>query len=998
VYWGYRLTDHGYGAIPVITNDLREEATMATLAMDDTTDQAQDSLTNRRLIRAWVGWGLVWLTIFPLVGLLVAIKFHNPGFLDSEPWLTFGRLRPVHVNGVIFGAFGTIFLGVLYYMIPRLCGVRMYKEHWGWLGLAIWNLFLITGMISLLMGYNSGFEVDEFEWPINILRFTALLLVTIQVVVTIFRRKEKKVYVSLWYASAGLIWTLFVLILGNVVLPYGHIYGVDNAAFHGLFIHYSVGLWLTPGGLAMIYYFLPVATKNPLYAHKLSILGFWTLAFCYPFVGTHHYMLSPIPYWTQTIAVVMSILLIIPVWAVTVNFFGTIKGRWGAIASGKDGASYAAKFFMLGAIFYLLGSFQGSMEALRRMQVLTHFSDFAIAHSHFTVLGAMVVWAIGALYYVWPKVTGRELWSYRLASWHLWLTVSGICLMLIGLMAQGFIQDEMLEYGANFVDTVKEMKPWWVSRTVSGALIDIGILLMVINFYKTAWSGESLSRGEIISAPSPWHPAVKIAWYEKPQAIMITAGVLFLMLAVYSQGISLLLEPKTHVETVTSAAVGETIKVAAYTPQELRGRHVYIREGCWYCHSQYIRPLSDEEYRWGPQSQMGEYAYDLPHLLGTRRIGPDLFRVGFKYGTGWHIAHHWNPRNVVPDSIMPRFTWLFNKPSKPGVAPQLNSDGKALMAYLQRLGTDIGDWREAFASTQVDSGLSLHVSSEDRPQLLVLGKHVYERRCIGCHGAKGDGKGPAARFFKIKPRDFTSGIFKFRSTPGSDSLPTDADLFKTITHGLWGTPMPPWYSIPAKNRLAVIQYIKTFSDRWKKVQVEQPIYVPKEPPVTEASISHGKQLFDDNCSVCHGPGAKGDGIASSGLIDEWGHPVRPANFTLPAGEAGGVKLGHDSTHVYQVIMTGVGGTPMPVFQGQLKPDEIWDIIHYEQSLRIKSHEQVLLKADMDVNKLPAARRRMWAELSTSADRGEIETAVVDASPYVANPLVAQAASTHKEIQ
>ena len=952
---------------------------------------ASNSLINSRLIKGWLSWAMVWMTLFPLVGLLVSIKFHNPGFLDSESWLTFGRLRPVHVNGVIFGAFSTTFLGVVYYMVPRLCGIRMYKEQWGWWALGLWNLFLVTGMISLLMGYNLGFEVDEFEWPFNILRLTALTLIAIQVVATIYHRKEKKVYVSLWYASAALVWTILNLILGNFVLPYAGILGVNSAAFHGLYIHYSVGLWLTPCGLAMIYYFLPLGSGSPLFSHRLSLLGFWTLAFCYPFVGTHHYMLSPIPYWTQTIAVIFSMLLIIPVWAVTVNFFGTIKGRWGAVAAGKDGASYAAKFCILGAMFYLLGSFQGSTEALRRMQVLTHFSDFVIAHSHFTVLGAMVVWAIAALYYTWPKITGRELWSYKLASWHFWLTVCGATVMVVGLMAQGFIQDEMLEYGANFVDTVKEMKPWWVTRSISGALIDIGLVMMVINFIKTAAQGTSLDKEAVSSTPSPWHPSIKIAWYEKPQAVMIIAGVGFLMLAIYSQGISLLLEPQTHVNTVADAATGETIKVADYTPQEQHGRQVYIREGCWYCHSQYIRPLSDETFRWGPQSQMGEYAYDLPHLLGTRRIGPDLQRVGLKYGTDWHVAHHWNPRNVVPDSVMPRFPWLFKTPAKAGSAPELNADGTALMAYLQRLGTGIGDWREGFASTQVDSGMSIHVTTQDKAQLLTLGEHVYERRCIGCHGAKGDGNGPAAIFFHIKPRDFTSGIFKFRSTPGQDSLPTDADLFKTITHGLWGTPMPPWYSIPARNRLAVIQYIKTFSKRWETEKAGNSLDIPPETSVTMASISRGKDLFDQNCSVCHGPGAQGDGPIAGTLVDEWGHPVRPANFTLPAGQEGGVKLGHDGQHVYQTIMTGVGGTPMPAFQGQLKPDEVWDIIHFEQSLRIKAHESSLLKADLEKSQLPVAIHRMWAVLSEAAQQGHLDNMVVETESN--NPPQRVAAAT-----
>ncbi len=953
--------------------------------------EANNSLVNPRLIKWWLGWSLVWLTVFPLVGLLVSIKFHYPEFLDGEAWLTFGRLRPVHVNGVVFGAFSTPFLGALYYMVPRLCGIRMYKERWGWGILALWNVFLITGSISYLMGYNSGFETAEYEWPFNIMRYLALVLVTIQVVGTMYRRKEKKVYVSLWYASAALIWTLINLFIGGVILPHAGIFGVDNAAMHGLYIHYVVGLWLTPAGLAMVYYFLPLGSGNPLYSHRLSLLGFWTLAFCYPFVGTHHYMLSPIPYWTQTIAVVYSMLLIVPVWAVTVNFFGTAKGRWSAIAAGRDGASYAAKFCMLGAMFYLIGCFQGSTEALRRMQVLTHFSDFVIAHSHFTVLGAMVVWALASMYYIWPKVTGRELWSYKLASWHFWLTVSGITLMVVGLMTQGLIQDEMLEYGANFVDTVKEMKPWWVTRTISGALIDIGLLLMVFNFIKTAQHGAALSKEAVISAPSPLHPSVRVAWYEKPQAVMMVAGVAFLGLAVYSQGISLLLDPATHVKTVTDASTGELIKVASYTPKELRGREVYIREGCWYCHSQYIRPLSDEQFRWGPQSQMGENAYDLPHLFGTRRIGPDLTRVGLKYATGWHAAHHWDPRNIVPDSIMPRFSWLFKAPDKAGDAPELNADGVALMAYLQRLGTSIGDWREGFSSTQVDKGMSLQITPQNEPQLLTLGQHVYERRCIGCHGVNGDGKGPAAIFFQTKPRDFTSGIFKFRSTPGQDSLPTDADLFKTITHGLWGTPMPPWYSISATKRLAVIQYIKTFSKRWKQEKVASPIEISPEPSVTSASIAHGKVLFDQNCSVCHGETGEGNGTIANSLTDEWGHAVRPANFTLSAGEQGGEKLGHDSEHVFQTIMTGVGGTPMPVFQGQLKPDEAWNIVHYEQSLRIKAHEENLIKAGMDKTRLPEARRRLWAELSPAARQGNIDSTVVNAMSSDNLPAVVETA-------
>ena len=936
-----------------------------------------EALVNTSLVKQWAAWGLIWLTVFPLVGLLVSIKFHNPDFLGGMPWLTFGRLRPVHVNGVIFGAFSTCFFALLYYFVPRLCGARLYKEEWGrWL-VWIWNLFIVAGSLSFMMGYNLGFEADEYQWPLNILRFVVVLLIGIQVVGTILRRTEKRFYVAMWYTTAALIWTVLNLILGNVVLPYFKTFtGVNSAALHGLYIHYVVGLWLTPAGLALIYYFLPVSTKNPLYSHRLSLLGFWSLALFYPLVGIHHYLYSPIPMHNQQLAIVMSMFLIIPVWAVTVNFFGTMKGRWGAILGGGGGDNYAAKFCILGAIYYWLGCFQGSTEALQRVQQLTHFNDFVISHSHLTVFGAMVVWAIAGLYYIWPRVTGRELWSNRLASWHLWLTITGFSLMAAVLTAMGFVQGSMLEYGANFVDTVKELKPWWAARSIAGLTMDIGLLLMLINFYRTAKEGVALA--EPPSDTTVWEPSSRVrrgvrgGWIEQPSTVFLAAGLAFFFLAIFVQGIIPWLMPATRTTTVTDATTGKPIQVADYTPQQLRGRAVYIREGCWYCHSQYVRPVTGESLRWGPVSQAGEYAYDLPHLFGTRRIGPDLTRVGLKYSSDWHVAHHWNPRHVVPDSIMPSFPWLFN-PAKGNAPPEMNEDGKALVAYLQKLGTGIGDWRETFISTRLASGASLTIDSDVRAQLVPLGKQVYERRCIGCHGEKGDGNGPSAEFLDPKPRDFTKGIFKFHSTPGKDALPTDADLFITVTHGLWGTAMPTWAEIPARDRLEVIQYIKTFSDRWQKKTVEPPIDVPAEPQVTEASIERGKALYHGkaNCFICHGPGGKGDGVLAASLKDEWGRAERPADFTLPAGVHGGVKLGHDSVHIYKTIMTGVGGTAMPVFQTQLTPDQAWDLAHYVESLRIEAHAGEMVAAGLKPTDRRASLTALWASLSNVAQKGRL---------------------------
>ncbi len=906
-------------------------------------------LINKDIIRAWLWWSIVWLTIFPLVGLMVSIKFHYPEFLGETSWLTFGRLRPVHVNGVIFGAFSTPVIALIYYLVPRLCGRRLAKEEWGrWL-LWGWNIFLVTGSLSLMMGYNAGFEAGEYEWPINILRWVLMSVIGGQVLVTIIRRREPGFYVALWYMLAALVWTVMNLILGDVVLPYVQMSGISNAALHGLYIHYVVGLWITPAGLALMYYFLPLAVKAPLFSHRLSLLGFWALAFFYPFVGTHHYLFSPIPYHNQTISIVTSMMLIIPVWAVITNLFCTAKGRWGAIISGNDGDSYAAKFLLLCTFFYLIGCFQGSTEALRRLQELTHFTDFVISHSHFTVFATFVLAAVGSMYYVWPRVTGRQLWSAKLASWHLWLTIAGTSIMLLGLTAQGFIQGSMLEYGANFVDSVVEMKPWWVTRSLAGATMDVGFVLMTINFIMTAREGLPLKLPATGAVSESRPAAIEGSWFNRPSGVFITAGIGFFFLAVIVQGILPSILPQTYNPTVVSATTGQTIKVADYSPLERRGRHVYIREGCWYCHSQFVRPVTGEDTRWGPVSQPGEYVYDQPQMLSTRRIGPDLVRVGLKYGNDWQAAHHWNPRAVVPDSIMPRFPWLFDQPTgdKP---PQLNEDGVALVAYLQRLGTSIGDWRENFVSTRLSGGAALQNGNRVQSNDLILrGKEVYSRRCVGCHGEKGDGNGPSARFLNPKPRNFTTGIFKFRSTTGgSDSLPSDEDLFITVSHGLWGTAMPPWYEISVNERLEVIQYIKTFSERWKTEQPGTPVEIPAEPKVTMASIANGKKLYETVCVACHGKQGLGDGVPPDTFTDAWGNPVNPANFTLPAGVHGGVKLGHDGRHIFKTVMTGVGGTPMPSFAGSFSPDQIWDIAHYVQSLRVDAQIASLRNVSLTV--------------------------------------------------
>jgi cytochrome c oxidase cbb3-type subunit 1 len=436
-----------------------------------------DALIDVDLIRAWLASGLVWLLVFPTIGALVSTKFNYPEFLAGWAPLSFGRLRPLHVNGVIWGAFSTLFIGLAQYVVPRLCGVPLAGARWSRPLLWLWNVNLVAFMGLMSHGLNRGWEVGEMPLVNVLILFVALLVLTAQCLVTIHRRVSAPLYVSLWYLIAALVWTdvnLVVLMLGPAHLP-----GINNAAWHGLFLHYVVGLWITPAGYVLIYFFLPAAVRAPIYSHKLSLIGFWSLAFFYPFVGIHHYLYSPIADWAETIAIVSSMMLIIPVWTVLQNFFGTMTGRWHEL-----GTNLPAKFLIVGAVLYLVGCFQGSVEALRSLQQPTHFTDFVVGHSHITVFGTFVMWAIAGAVYVWPRVTRSTPSSFRVMNAGFWLITIGIVAMVLILTAQGLQQGFMLIAQADWMDSMNAIRPYWWLRTLTGVVMDIGISLVVLTLVR----------------------------------------------------------------------------------------------------------------------------------------------------------------------------------------------------------------------------------------------------------------------------------------------------------------------------------------------------------------------------------------------------------------------------------------------------------------------------------------------------------------------------------
>lgn len=485
----------------------------------------------------------------------------------------------------------------------------------------------------------------------------------------------------------------------------------------------------------------------------------------------------------------------------------------------------------------------------------------------------------------------------------------------------------------------------------------------------------------------------------------LVAGFGCISLAAFVQGVLPMLEPQSRTDKVTQVVrtdLGELKWVEAratdYTPLQLRGREVYTREGCWYCHSQFVRPVTGETRRWGPVAQAGEYAFDQPHLFSTRRIGPDLSRVGLKFSDAWHLAHFWDPRMLSPDSVMPRFSALFDGPhdvkivtdaegrrtlEKNGVTQALfnfasnetiiltpnregllfvpergkypviltpnnefegdavmlisdTADLRALIGYLQKLGTNRGKWRDRFEPQLMEASQTTIPRSEE---WIAYGKNVYERRCLGCHGVKGDGNGPAAAFMqKDRPRNFNLGVFKFRLTP-SGSMPDDGDLLRTITRGVRGTAMPSWHELPEKDRLAVIQYIKydLAADRSKpdkpyfyfiEEPPQAPIFIGVPPPPSADMIQRGKQAWDKSkCWECHGRSGKGDGEKAAGLKDDFGFPIPPANLTT-----GQFKSGATVKDIFRTMSTGLSGTPMPSFSDTVSEEDRWALAYYVLSL------------------------------------------------------------------
>ena len=436
-----------------------------------------------KLILCFIGCATFWLLFGTTVGEYLGIKFVAPD-VDSVSWLSFGRLRPVHTNAVFWGWSSLAMLGLGYYVIPIVSNTKIASLKWGWYSLYLINAAVILGSLCLMSGINNGGgEYREYTWPVMGLFGLALILTCINFLKTIANRATKEIYVSNWYMVAALIFTIVISLVAY--LPFWQ-NGLGETIIQGYYMHQGVGMWFMLFNLGVMYYFLPLQLNKPIYSYSLGIMAFWTQILFYTLIGTHHFIFSSIPWWLQTVAIVGSVGMVIPVVAGTANFLLTFKGSWN-----KVGSSYTLPFFVVGIMFYFTGSMQGTTEAFRFTNLIWHFTDFTVAHSHLTMYGiiAFMLWA--AIYVVVPRITGNEP-IHSLVGIHFWMALIGLLFYTIPLMIGGTLKGMMWLDGKPFIDGVAFMFPFWLWRAIGGTMMWLSHFVFAFNVYKMITGNKAI--------------------------------------------------------------------------------------------------------------------------------------------------------------------------------------------------------------------------------------------------------------------------------------------------------------------------------------------------------------------------------------------------------------------------------------------------------------------------------------------------------------------------
>ena len=446
-----------------------------------------------------LGFAVVWLLFASLAGLTSSLKLHDPDWLNAHAWLSFGRIRTLHLNAVAYGWAPMAALGIALWMLPRLLRTELVGARYAVAGALLWNLTLVAGLVGIALGINAGMEWLEIPWQIGGLFALAGALIGVPMVLTLRRRQVEHLYVSVWYIGAALFWFPVLYLVAK--WPGLH-FGVEAATMNWWFGHNVLGLFYTPLSLAAVYYFLPKVIGKPVRSYNLSLVGFWCLAFFYGQVGGHHLIGGPVPEWLVTLSIVQSMMMIVPVLAFSVNQHQTLRGHFAALWH-----SPTLRFVVLGGMMYTLSSVQGSLEALRSVNTVTHFTHFTVAHAHLGLYGFVTLVLFGAMYFAMPRILRRE-WPYpKLIAAHFWLVVVGFAIYFVTLTIGGWLQGlAMLDASRPFMDSVRVTLPWLQGRSLGGALMTFGHIVFALHF-----AAMALGFGPQRREAAQFHPIAQAA-------------------------------------------------------------------------------------------------------------------------------------------------------------------------------------------------------------------------------------------------------------------------------------------------------------------------------------------------------------------------------------------------------------------------------------------------------------------------------------------------------
>jgi cytochrome c oxidase cbb3-type subunit I/II len=668
--------------------------------------EMQQFYYDNKIVKKFLYASIIFGIVGMLVGLILAILFLFPGLTHGVSFLSFGRLRPLHTNAVIFAFVGNAMFAGIYYSLQRLLKARLFSDFLSNLHFWGWQLIIVAAAITLPLGITTSKEYAELEWPIDIAIALIWVAFGINMIGTILKRRERHLYVAIWFYIATFVTVAVLHIFNSLELPvsalksYSVYAGVQDALVQWWYGHNAVAFFLTTPFLGLMYYFVPKAANRPVYSYRLSIIHFWSLIFLYIWAGPHHLLYSALPDWAQNLGVVFSIMLIAPSWGGMINGLLTLRGVWDKVREEP-----VLKFFVVAITGYGMATFEGPMLSLKNVNAIAHFTDWIIAHVHVGALAWNGFMAFGIIYWVIPRMTKTELFSRKLANFHFWIGTLGIIMYALPMYVAGFTQASMwkqfkpdgtLQYG-NFLETVTQIMPMYWMRAIGGTLYLAGVIVLVYNIYKTVKQGSPV-QDELAEAPAlqqisagrlkgeKWH-----GWIERrPIQLTLLATVAILIGGIIQIVPTIMV--KSNIPTISA--------VKPYTPLELQGRDLYIREGCVGCHSQMIRPFRSEVARYGDYSKAGEYVYDHPFLWGSKRTGPDLHREGGKYNDNWHFNHMWDPRSTSPKSIMPAYTWLYDNQAM----DYTNTEAK--MKAMQTLGVPYTDADIANAQNSIQAQAS----------------------------------------------------------------------------------------------------------------------------------------------------------------------------------------------------------------------------------------------------------------------------------------------------